>query len=673
MKIESGLPIRLLFISVLVLTLARCVPPEKEVDRDVDFRLEDPIVQRIFQYQDKRLSDSLITFFNHREPAYRYLAVRAFGSVQDSMALDTLIGMLSDPVAEVREAAAFALGQTGAASAEEYLVRAFERSDTTGYYFAANAAIMEAIGKCGGPRYLNALATISSYSSSDTLLLLGQSRGIYQYGLRGITLTEATERMAGYATDPSIPAEVRLMATHYLARTRNIGYGKYVPDLILRLRKEEDPDIRMVLATAIGKTREDAGRSAILELFPEEKDHRVRCNMLRALNQYSASSVKEVMFNALRDPHPMVALTAAEHFLEKGTEADALQFRQLARDTFHWAVSATLFRAANRHIPYFYTITKNNLRFEITRELNSVVNDQHKAALLRALGEDPRNFNVLIAEADKAGNSAVVRTAAAETLRDILFSPELNNVFRGARGNVEKQIHEFFRSAALSGDAGLAAIAGNVYQDDRSKGSATDWEFLKQGLDSLSMPDDLESYRELQKAYNARTGKELPLYELGYNHPIPWAALNRISDSTEAVIRTNKGQIAIRFYPRIAPGSVANFIQLAQQGYFDEKTFHRIVPNFVSQGGCPRGDGYGSLDYTIRSEFGELHYDAQGWVGMASAGKDTEGTQFFITHSPTPHLDGRYTIFGRVHKGMETVHELMPGDTIKSVILNGIQ
>lgn len=672
MKFQSGQPFVFFLVLITALTLVRCVPPEKEVDRDTDFQLDDPIVRQIFQYQDKRLSDSLIAFFSHKDPAYRFLAVRAFGSIQDSMVLDTLIGMLNDPVSEVREAAAFALGQTGIGAAEEYLVRAFERGDTTGYYFTANAAIMEAIGKCGGPRYLNALATISSYTPEDTVLLLGQSRGIYQYGLRGITLTEATERMAAYAIDDAIPAPVRLIATHYLARTRNIGYAKFVPDLILRLRKEDDPNIRMVLATAIGKSREEAGKNAIMELFPEEPDHRVRCNMIKALQQYPSGSVKELMFIALRDPHPMVAQMAAEHFLEKGSEADALQYRQLARDTFHWIVSAKLFQAANRHIPYFYTITKNNLRFEITRALKSAVNDHHKAALVRALGEDPRNYNMLIEEAGDKNNAAVVRTSAAETLQAILFSPELNNVFREGRNNVEDQIIDFFKSAAISGEAGLAAVAGGVFQDKRTSGATTNWEFLKSGLDSLNMPNDLESYRELQKAYSARTGKEEPIYELGDNHPIPWATLNRISESTEAVIRTNKGQIAIRFYPGIAPGSVANFIQLAQQGFYDEKTFHRIVPNFVSQGGCPRGDGYGSMDYTIRSEFGKLHYDAPGWVGMASAGKDTEGTQFFITHSPTPHLDGKYTIFGRVYKGMETVHQLMPGDTIKSVILNGL-
>ncbi|ALJ01190.1 hypothetical protein DC20_04305 [Rufibacter tibetensis] len=117
-----------------------------------------------------------------------------------------------------------------------------------------------------------------------------------------------------------------------------------------------------------------------------------------------------------------------------------------------------------------------------------------------------------------------------------------------------------------------------------------------------------------------------------------------------------------------APGSVANFVELLEQGFYNGKNYHRVVPNFVAQGGCPRGDGWGSTDYAIRSEFADLNY-LEGYVGMASAGKDTESCQWFITHSPTPHLDGKYTIFARVIKGMDVVHQLNIGDTIEKVEL----
>jgi len=116
----------------------------------------------------------------------------------------------------------------------------------------------------------------------------------------------------------------------------------------------------------------------------------------------------------------------------------------------------------------------------------------------------------------------------------------------------------------------------------------------------------------------------------------------------------------------LSPATCINFYQLAKSGFFNGKNFHRVISNFVAQGGCTRGDGYGSLDYTIRSEFAPAYYDDEGWVGMASAGPHTECTQFFITHAPTPHLDGKYSLFGKVTEGMDNVHKLSPGDIINS-------
>ena len=102
--------------------------------------------------------------------------------------------------------------------------------------------------------------------------------------------------------------------------------------------------------------------------------------------------------------------------------------------------------------------------------------------------------------------------------------------------------------------------------------------------------------------------------------------------------------------------------------YFDNKPIHRVVPNFVIQTGCHRGDGWGSEDYSIRSEFSLRRYKT-GSVGMASAGKDTEGTQWFITYSPTPHLDGRYSIFAEVVEGLGVLEYLQVGDNINDVII----
>jgi cyclophilin family peptidyl-prolyl cis-trans isomerase len=111
------------------------------------------------------------------------------------------------------------------------------------------------------------------------------------------------------------------------------------------------------------------------------------------------------------------------------------------------------------------------------------------------------------------------------------------------------------------------------------------------------------------------------------------------------------------------------FVHLVKSGYYNNKKFHRVVPNFVAQAGCPRGDGWGGFDVNVVSEFSMLRYIREGRVGMASAGKDTESAQFFITHAPTIHLDGNYTIFAQVIEGMNVVHKLEIGDNMIKVEL----
>lgn len=133
-----------------------------------------------------------------------------------------------------------------------------------------------------------------------------------------------------------------------------------------------------------------------------------------------------------------------------------------------------------------------------------------------------------------------------------------------------------------------------------------------------------------------------------------------------AVLTTEKGEVRVELLVREAPMTVQNFVDLAKRGYFDGILFHRVVPNFVVQGGDPRGDGNGGPGYQIRCEINQVPYD-RGAVGMALSGKDTGGSQFFFTHSPQPHLEGGYTVFGRVIGGMEVVDRLQRGDKILSV------
>jgi cyclophilin family peptidyl-prolyl cis-trans isomerase len=136
--------------------------------------------------------------------------------------------------------------------------------------------------------------------------------------------------------------------------------------------------------------------------------------------------------------------------------------------------------------------------------------------------------------------------------------------------------------------------------------------------------------------------------------------------SPHAFIETDKGTIEVELAVLDAPLTVDNFVTLARKGYFNGLTVHRVVPDFVVQDGDPRGDGEGGPGYTIRDELNQRPY-LRGTVGMALAGKDSGGSQFFITHSPQPHLDARYTVFGHVVNGMEVVDRIAVGDIVRGV------
>ncbi len=137
-----------------------------------------------------------------------------------------------------------------------------------------------------------------------------------------------------------------------------------------------------------------------------------------------------------------------------------------------------------------------------------------------------------------------------------------------------------------------------------------------------------------------------------------------------AVISTSYGEITIQLNERAAPTSVASFVNLAQRGYYDGLTFHRVEPKFMIQGGDPLGTGTGGPGYRYTGE-AVLHHSRPGTVSNANAGEGTDGSQFFITTVPTPHLDGKHSVFGRVVSGLEHVYKVRRGDVINSITIHG--
>ena len=200
-------------------------------------------------------------------------------------------------------------------------------------------------------------------------------------------------------------------------------------------------------------------------------------------------------------------------------------------------------------------------------------------------------------------------------------------------------------------------------------------EALLGGAQQKALTDLLthEDYLVRLKAFNSlepESNNRAAILTGGWKHKLPadlaGLAESLIRDKQERrwVLETTRGEVVILLQANYAPITVANIIRLTEQGYFTKMTLHRVVPNFVMQGGDPRGDGSGGPGYAIPCEVNMLRF-ARGSVGMALSGKDTGGSQFFICHSSQPHLDGGYTIFGQVEQGMDMVDMLEEGNIIE--------
>jgi len=140
----------------------------------------------------------------------------------------------------------------------------------------------------------------------------------------------------------------------------------------------------------------------------------------------------------------------------------------------------------------------------------------------------------------------------------------------------------------------------------------------------------------------------------------------------QAIIKTNRGDMKVEFFEKDAPNTVANFVKLANSGFYNNLTWHRVIPNFVIQGGCPIGNGAGGPGYTIKCELdGDNQYHDRGVLSMAHAGRNTGGSQFFICHSRqnTKHLDRNHTAFGKVVEGLDVLDAIRQGDSIDTILV----
>ena len=668
---------------LLLLATFACTPPElsqKEIQKgEVNIDLRNREVQRVYRLRDQRKTDSLLIFLKSPEATLRYLAALSFASVRDTLAIDSLAKQLNDPVEDVRLATAFALGQIGHKKCEKPLIEAFMSGDSTSEHQMFNALVLEAVGKCGTLASLKNIASVTTYKPSDTLLMLGQCRAVFRFSLRKITDPLGTARMVSVAANERMPAPARMVAAQYLARTAGVAPDSaQARQLALGfVRTVGQPEVRMALATALGKSRTAPAFDILAKTLSTEEDWRVQYNMIRALAKFDYDTVRGLVVPFIFNSNPQLSRTAAEFFVENGNYNDRDYYWRIGQTNsgLPMPVKIALFHASNRLLTTSSEPeSKEFVNYRLHEFFQQSKNPYERAACLSALAEYGWQYRWIH---DRGFNdpSPAVKTAAAEAILKILKKPNFYGAFgEGAKG-VRRELYYYLREITASGDAGMIAAASDGYRVEalnyRTLRDSLRNENLQLALSKLKMPRDLEAYVELDSAlaYFEERPAAAP-YQPRWNHPINWERLKVVTQKTEVTIETAKGKIVLELYPQWAPGTVSSFLDLVGSNYYNGKNFHRIALNHVSQGGCPRGDGYGGEDFTLRTEVGLAWYDAEGYVGMASAGADTEGTQFFITHSPRPHLDGNYTIFGKVKSGMDVVFLLQPGDVMDKVTVD---
>ncbi len=469
---------------------------------------------------------------------------------------------------------------------------------------------------------------------------------------------------------------------------------------ISQLYKDQNPLVRMHLATLLGRLKdENSSLVPVIRMASYDGDWRVRVNAIRALGSFDIKNNDEairIFKRAFYDENMHIALTAFVEFAKTGltdvnhSEATKEAFGWLKRivqnpeKTYKWQYQAQASIAYARLVSKdAIEILKNNLDsppllqskiiqalaetgsvdvlkyiLEYTNNKNPIIITAVLDALNTLCKQNKKNsklievtYTVLINSLGRR-DVAVISTAAT-MLRDSLFlrsattDPLLETLNRMKSPDDTEAMQEIILTLSkLKDEKAVTVLKRLLRQPDRSTALAS--------VEALLNITGKDFSRDVQKHMQ-------PTYvdfDFGY--------LRSLNERPAVNIETIRSDITIELFPEIAPFTVISFLKLSEKGFYRGTTFHRIVPNFVIQGGDPRGDGWGGPGYSLRSEFSDLSFD-EGYVGMASSGKDTEGAQFFITQSPQPHLDGRYTIFGKVIRGMDKVFQMQSDDRIFDV------
>jgi cyclophilin family peptidyl-prolyl cis-trans isomerase/HEAT repeat protein len=647
-------------ILLFVCTLIFCACEgwlEKEEKEVLIYQEEE--IRKIYEFQNQRNSEALWAYLSHEKALYRKVAAQAFGSVQDSSSLDTLMVLLNDEHELVRKAAAFAIGQIANHKAEGGLVYAVQKEE----FASVKATIFEAIGKCSSTSGLHFLVSVNE---ENGVLNLGISKGLYFAGVRGVKDSLSINKQATFL-HPNMPLEVRRMSAQYFSRFRNSSNYASHQNLLLKVLKEDtDEIVKTNIALALSKLSNEVVLNALVTAS-ENNSIYLKINILRALKNFPEEISSKTALKYLTHENPQVSITAAEYFVQNIQVKDTTVLFPVLESKLNERTKAILLGALFK---IEASLSKDILSLIAKNYLESS-NAYHKSALLQASSQNIHGFQWISQQFEEA-KEVVVKTTAFESILALRLHSQWNEL-TSKNPQAKAQFIKNVKTAIQSADIALVSLSGEAIADEkyelRKEFTKTE---LQNAQNQLILPSGIEAHIALQKAIDALDSKKSEnVSNPQYFKPIDWEGITKLSARQLATISTTKGDILIELLVNEAPISSSLFAELATQGFFKDRFFHRVVPNFVAQGGCPRGDGYGGLPQVIRSEFAPVYFE-RGHIGLASAGKDTESCQFFICHVPTPHLDGRYTNFAKVLEGMEVVDKLEIGDKILEIRLEGM-
>jgi cyclophilin family peptidyl-prolyl cis-trans isomerase len=440
---------------------------------------------------------------------------------------------------------------------------------------------------------------------------------------------------------------------------------------------------RGLARTAAGDSLGDAALPVLLRLAKDPHPH-VRINAVRSLGSYSAKG-RDAVASATADADANVRIAAAQSLGTLLDSSSAAWTPLWQRDTSLMYRSSLLASAA-----------RAGAQLPALREWRANPDWHYRAAALNAAGSDTvksrvsEAANAMLKDSDGrvraaaygllGGNDTTalppaVHEALVAGLRDSDFYARATVMgvlsSHPTAADAQAVVATYNKSLADAGnDARIAAIGylAAAWKRDSAAFSSS----LRQQLRALRPSDDPLVRAQAESAsifssWPSTSGNPRPLS--WYEDIVRTYVIPAVRGRTQrATIRTRRGDIILELFGADAPITVWNFMNLARTGYYRGTGFHRVVPNFVAQDGDPRDDGNGGPGYAIRDEMNPRRYE-RGALGMALSGPDTGGSQYFITHSPQPHLDGHYTVFGRVLRGFPALDSIVQGDRILSIVV----